>query len=748
MRRMYIIFIIVLCVSLIDVHAQSSDAVVDTILALQEVSVSAIKQSSNMRVQPISSTTIGGEEINRLNIDAMKNVSEMAPNFYMPDYGTRMTSSIYVRGLGARIDQPVVGLNVDNVPFLNKDNYDFDAVDIERIEVLRGPQSTLYGRNTMGGLINVYTLSPMKYQGLRLLAEYGSGNSLKAAVSYYTKIQPRLAMSWSGYYSMTDGFFDNRHSGVDCDTEKQGGFRWKTQWRISDNVNLENVVSAQHSRQEGYPYASIVTDEINYNDTCFYKRTGVTDGLTIRWLHDKFTLSSISSFQLIDDNMTLDQDFLPLEYFTLTQKRKEWALTQDFVARGNVGKYNWLGGLFGFYKSSDMHAPVTFKDYGINQLIEKHRNEANPFYPVNWDDETFVLGSDFKTPIWGVAIYHQSSYNVGCWGFSAGIRLDYEHVALDYHSYCNTSYTTYDCTETQELEKVFNNHEVTIDDCGNLNKSFVELLPKISVIYRLPALNSSNIYASVSKGYKVGGYNTQMFSDVLQQRIMKLMGLGMKYDINDVVGYDPEESINYELGAHLTTNNGMLNADVALFYIDCRDQQLTMFPDGTTTGRIMANAGKTRSYGVETSVMYRPSAQWMFNASYGLTDARFVEFNDGKNDYKGKRIPYAPRNTMFAGVTYRQPLNENWADGLLFNLNCRGVGPIYWNEDNSVKQQFYALLGASMRLEHAKYSVDVWVENITDTEYKTFYFVSIGNGFYQQGKPTRMGVTLRYNIDI
>ena len=119
MRIKNIIVIIVLCLSAVGLRAQSSDVAADTTLTLQEISVSAIKQSSNMRVQPIASTTIGGPMIERLNIDAMKNVSEMAPNFYMPDYGTRMTSSIYVRGLGARIDQPVVGLNVDYVPFMN-----------------------------------------------------------------------------------------------------------------------------------------------------------------------------------------------------------------------------------------------------------------------------------------------------------------------------------------------------------------------------------------------------------------------------------------------------------------------------------------------------------------------------------------------------------------------------------------------------------------------------------------------------
>jgi outer membrane receptor protein involved in Fe transport len=326
----------------------------------------------------------------------MKNVSGVVPNFYMPDYGSRMTSTIYVRGLGARIDQPVVGLNVDNVPFMNKDNYDFELLDIERMEVLRGPQSTLYGRNTMGGLINIYTLSPMKYQGLRAMVEYGMGNSFKAGVSYYDRFNSRLAMSWSGYVALNDGFYTNEYNGTDCGAEKQGSLRWKTVWRAADRVNIENVAALSLTRQSGYPYASIDTDQINYNDTCFYRRTGVTDGLTVKWINDYFTLSGITSFQYLDDNMTLDQDFLPLEYFTLTQRRKELALTQDVVVRGSVGDYGWTVGAFGFYKNTDMSAPVTFKEYGIDQLIEKNRNEANPVYPIAWDDEAFVLGSEFE----------------------------------------------------------------------------------------------------------------------------------------------------------------------------------------------------------------------------------------------------------------------------------------------------------------------------------------------------------------
>ncbi|MDE6438255.1 MAG: Plug domain-containing protein, partial [Muribaculaceae bacterium] len=136
----------------------------DTVMSLPAVSVTVIKTGAETPADQ-AVTTVNRAEIERLNIVNIKQVSEIAPNFYMPQYGSRMTSSIYVRGLGTRIDQPAVGLNIDNVPILNKDNFDFDLSDIERIEILRGPQNILFGRNTMGGLINIHTLSPFSFQG-------------------------------------------------------------------------------------------------------------------------------------------------------------------------------------------------------------------------------------------------------------------------------------------------------------------------------------------------------------------------------------------------------------------------------------------------------------------------------------------------------------------------------------------------------------------------------------------------------
>ena len=158
----------------------------------------------SLRNRPVAASVAGRRTIERQHITAVKELSRLVPNFYIPDYGSRMTSSIYVRGLGARIDQPVMGLNVDNVPYLSKDDYDFDLTEIERIEVLRGPQSTLYGRNTMGGVINVYTLSPLAYQGTRLGAEYASGNTLRLRASTCLRPSEHTGISVAARYLRSD----------------------------------------------------------------------------------------------------------------------------------------------------------------------------------------------------------------------------------------------------------------------------------------------------------------------------------------------------------------------------------------------------------------------------------------------------------------------------------------------------------------------------------------------------------------
>ena len=189
----------------------ADDAVLDT-LTLGEVSVTAIKQGADIDLTT-SSTVLGKRDVERNGIVTVRGVSDLVPNFFLPDYGSRMTSTIYVRGLGARIDQPSMGLNIDNVPVMCKENYDFDIADISRVEMLRGPQSTLYGRNTMGGLMNVYTLSPMSWQGTRLIAEMASHMSMKFGASHYAKVNEQFGIAAGIYYTSTNGQYTNECNG-------------------------------------------------------------------------------------------------------------------------------------------------------------------------------------------------------------------------------------------------------------------------------------------------------------------------------------------------------------------------------------------------------------------------------------------------------------------------------------------------------------------------------------------------------
>ena len=131
-------------------------------LHIESIEVTASLKSDDALRTPIASTELAMSRIERMGVSSIKDVSLIAPNFYQPNYGSSITSSIYVRGFGSRIDQPVLGVTIDDIPLMNKNAYDFDFYDIRKLELLRGPQGTLYGRNTSGGVMNITTLSSFK----------------------------------------------------------------------------------------------------------------------------------------------------------------------------------------------------------------------------------------------------------------------------------------------------------------------------------------------------------------------------------------------------------------------------------------------------------------------------------------------------------------------------------------------------------------------------------------------------------
>ena len=734
-------------------------------IVVDDVSIvaSAPKQHFGLSKEPISSSVSNLSMLEREGISSVKQLSAMMPNFYQPDYGSRMTSSIYVRGFGARIDQPVIGMTVDGVPYLNKNNYDFEMADVARVELLRGPQSTLYGRNTMGGQMNIYTLSPLHYEGLRGAVEYGSGNSVRAKLNLYDKASEKFAYSVGGYYNRTDGFFDNAYDGSDVDWGESAGGRMRTIWQMGSGWSLDNTASFGYNYEGGYAYAKYdveqdVLSEVNYNDMSRYMRYNFSDGLVLSHTGDEYKFTATTSYQFMHDRMRMDQDLTPMPIFTLKQEQREHAFTEDVVLRTNDSsrRWQWVTGAYGFYKKIDMHAPVSMLEGAIDNLILGNMPAMiKQFLTI----DPFVLDSNFDLPTYGLALYHESSLRAGeRWRFTAGLRLDYEASKMKYDNYASVNYSFNMPPMGQGMPPIsITNRAFEIPFNGEEKLDYLELLPKFAVNF---TTGVGDLYATATRGYKAGGFNTQIFSDILQNKMKNgLMGDAMSqmgrpsapaepspYDEASVTTYDPEYSWNYEVGGHLRFAEGRLNVDFAAFWIECRDQQLTVFPEGLTTGRMMSNAGESRSLGAELSVNWTPNDKFSLSGNYGYTNAKFEEFNDGVTDYSGNYLPYAPQHTASAMTSYRIPLNCAVLDDITLNASWQGAGKIYWNEANTLKQNFYSLLNASVELRKGDYKLSLWGRNIANTDYYTFYFKSMGNDFMSQGKPCRWGATFSFAL--
>ena len=226
------------------------------VIDIEEVVVIASpKETGKLRELPNAVSLISQKDIQINQITTLKNVSALVPNFFMPDYGSKITSAVYIRGIGSRINTPAVGLYVDNIPYIDKSAFDFNFYDIERIDILRGPQGTLYGRNTMGGLIKVHTRSPFSYQGTDVKLSYGSkSNYRSASLTHYHRWNERFAFSAGGYYEGSDGFFRNAYNGKKIDNMEAGGGRIRAIWLPSDNLKLDFTVGYDYSDEGGYPY--------------------------------------------------------------------------------------------------------------------------------------------------------------------------------------------------------------------------------------------------------------------------------------------------------------------------------------------------------------------------------------------------------------------------------------------------------------------------------------------------------------
>lgn len=685
--RTYFLTLFVMTFSLFHLHAEDADTLNMRHVALDEVVVQSFKQDKKLQLAPISASTVTGTAIRNQNITGIKEFSSFIPNLFMPDYGSKLTSPVYIRGIGSKINAPSVGLYVDGMPYFEKSALDFNFTEIDRIEVLRGPQGTLYGRNTMGGIINVYTKSPLKFQGTNAHISNGNYGYREYSFSHYGSASKKFGYAVSGNYNRYDGFFTNLYTDKKADDQKSGSGRIRLEWQLRPDLAVALTSSFDRSNQGGYPYAicDSLTDkpgQVNYNDYSFYKRTLSTTGASLTYTTAKYSLSSQTAFQYLSDHQGIDQDFSPQSIYFARQDQKQKMFSEEMnLKSAGTNRYKWLFGAFGFWQKID------------NTVILDYLSKA------------YSTRKLYDTPTYGFALYHQSTLDrLFTDGLSLifGIRYDYERASTDFLHFKDSK------EENSQMDAFY----------SKLN--FSQVTPKIALQYLFPS--TGMVYTTVTKGYKTGGFNTSFERD--EDRSFK-----------------PESSWNYELGAKHPFLDKRLNAEIALFWIDWKNQQISQpLPSGK--GSMLKNAGRSESKGIEVSLQGNPFNGCMLQANYGFTQAKFKKYTNKNVDYAGHFLPMVPSHTFALGADYTISNVCRQIDRLTVSTSYTGTGRIYWREDNKISQPYYGLLNAKVSVTKGFATFAIWAKNITNTKYTTFYFESMGKGLAQQGRPFTIGANV------
>ncbi len=663
---------------------------------LEDIEIKSPKYNRNVFEIPAAATMVPERLIENNKIQNLTDISAVVPNFFMPDYGSKLTSPVYIRGVGNRINTPSVGLYVDGIPYFEKSAFNFDFFDVERIEVLRGPQGTLYGRNAMGGLINVITNQPGNKRRTSFAADYGNFNQINAQVSHNQPISKSLAVLGNLSIRDNEGFFTNHFNNTKVDALESYSGRLKLAYHPLKNFQVSGNIQYEDSKQIGYPYA-VFNDStnqagnVNYDHESVYNRKMLSTGVNLSYASEQYLFTATTSYQSVDDFQDIDQDFTPQSLFFVTQDQKQHMFSQEYNLRSNGDKlYNWLFGIFSFKQVQDKSVTV---EYGQDGIAAYRLPYSEYYYTKSYDN----INS-------GVAFFHQSTLDYGGLSFTIGLRADFEKATLDY---------VYDKFPNGVLKPV---------ETFNSEMDFFEILPRFALKYSISEYFVP--YATVAKGYNSGGFNST-------------------FERDEDRSFEPEHSWNYEAGIKAKWLQQRVYANLAFFYIDWTNQQIYQtVPSGT--GSMLTNAGKSESKGVEFELKALPAKHLETWFNFGYNHAKFVDYvKDEDEDYSGNYIPYVPRFSFNVGGNYSLELNKTWLDRVRFHLTYNGFGKHYWKETNEAYQSYYGLLNHRISFEKKNVTLAFWGKNILDSHYNSFYFQALGHSYAQIGKPATMGLNLK-----
>jgi iron complex outermembrane recepter protein len=654
-----------------------------------DIIVTAQKKPEQPQDVPISLTTLSQQEIEDGKIDSFRDVAANTPNFFTT-VSDRAFNFQTIRGLGNAnfLSRDSISFFIDDVPYENVHQFLPGALfDVERIEVLRGPQSTLYGRNSQAGVINVISRQPTNFPEITLGASYGNFNQRQLEFSASDAvIKDKLKFRIAGIYDARDGFTENTFLDDDANNLSSVAGRANLVWTPSDKWDIAFNATGAANNDGDNTYVPIEQEDPFETELDIPGDTDLsinTQSLRIGYEGTGFKLTSITTRNGTNHNYNADGDYSPEDLFEFDTRQETTVVSQEIRLQSpdDANRLRWIAG--GYFQD---------RSYDIDpQQLKSFTDNSNSVTQGRYDQTTFAgFGQiDFK-PVEPLTL-------------TAGLRYENSDEEL-----LRRSFVTFEGDNSAENTTPFVNSSVDDD----------AVIPKFAIEYSFSPNMAT--YASITRGYKPPTQNYSTDDPTLR-------------DVR------AEKSWNYELGVKSSWLKDRLSVNVAGFINDISDYQAPLVGD-TQPFEDITNA-EVLIRGVEIEAQAKPISGLDLIAGFGYTDPEYTQYIDpltGEN-FEGNKLIYAPEFTLNLAAQYRTKF------GLFSRVELQGLGNYYFDDDNSLKQDSLALVNARIGYEAEQYGIYLFVNNLFDKEYLTSAFFSdtAGQNLASYGDRRTFGIQVK-----
>lgn len=680
---------------------------------LDMVTVTAQKTEEELQKIPFSISSLSSRQVQDYRIWDIKEITAIVPNLYSSDPGdNRNVSSI--RGITTTSYDPAIATYIDGVNQFNLDTYISQLVDIERIEVLRGPQGTLYGRNAMGGVINIITKQPSNQ--LNANVELSLGNFDQQRFGYSVRfpiVKDKLFAGFAGVYEGRKGFYTNQFDNTSFDRQKTatGNYYLKylpnSKWNFA--LNIKHNWSRNHGTFPLVPGAdAALQDPFVLNQDAVTKMVDdiFNGSVSVNHFGKGFQFSSQTAYQTNHRyyEKPIDGDFSPIDGISIINNygddwNKVKAFTQEFKFSSPAASTSRLSWTLGSY--------IFVQDNPVKQAV-RFGNDADL---VGAPDKNFSTINTAKGKNNGIAFFGQATYGITeKLDLIAGLRFDYEKRKLSVLG---------EYQKDPDPNPIFETQPDT-----SATTSFNAVSPKLGLSFA--ATENTNIFITYSRGFRTGGL-TQLSSDPSQPPLYP---------------YKPEYSDNVEIGVKNSLLSNRLYLNFAVFYTRVKDAQVPtlIVPDAITITR---NAGKLTSKGIEMELTATPVKGLYAVYNMGFTDAEYKELKLSQNgstvDLAGTKQIFTPEVTSMMAVQYSYEIGTRQRLQLVLRGEWMYLGKQYFDLANTISQSPYHLLNTRFGLAARNFEVMFWGRNLTDHNYISYAY---DFGAVHLGNPRTYGITL------